>query len=87
MCWLTIPSSISSNTNLRSFFVCPGKSKLQRATNLGKTYSDQLLNNLLKYGVMEVERDDLLEDLCALIEDLWTLCETVGITPLKMQVR
>jgi hypothetical protein len=53
---------------------------------LGKSYSDQLLNNLVKYGIMEAERDDLLEDMGVLSEDLWTLCENVGVTPLKMQV-
>ncbi|KAF1997085.1 hypothetical protein P154DRAFT_471486 [Amniculicola lignicola CBS 123094] len=77
-----------SNTNSSSSSIQSGKSKSKRAMSLAKTYSDlQLLNKPVKYGVMDVERDDLPEDIRVLIEDLQTLCENVGIIPSKMQDR
>jgi hypothetical protein len=58
-----------SNTNLSSSSVQSRKSKSKRATSPAKTCSDLLLlKKPAKYGVMDAERDDLLEDIRVLIE-------------------
>lgn len=75
----------SSKTDSSSSSAQSGKSKSKRAKSPAKTYSDlQLLNKSAEYGVMDADRDDLLEDICLLIDDLRALCENVGIIPLKI---
>jgi hypothetical protein len=93
------PSSSYTNALARHFVLHPsntgsstssaqsGKSRSKRATSPAKTYGDlQLLNKPVKYGVMDIEQDDLPEDICMLTEDLQALCDNMGIIPSKIQV-
>lgn len=45
------------------------------------------MNRPVKYGVMDIGQDDLLEAIRMLIEDLQALCANVGILTSKTQIR